>query len=166
MIESSIKSPRNLRWIQTFVKETARTYLALRSALETTVIGGELSARESWQGVNSISSKFGCKFPFRDERTFSSLTPGKLFAQYFDRINCSTIHHQINENEINLTIRPRQENFFGEPSHATITIEVIKKSPLWHRGNLAHSNAITCCCNLCAFMQLSSTFVWIFLQED
>lgn len=36
-----------------------------------------------------------------------------------------TIHHQINENEINLTIRPGQnQNFVGEPSHATITIEV------------------------------------------
>ncbi|KAG5678601.1 hypothetical protein PVAND_008262 [Polypedilum vanderplanki] len=34
-----------------------------------------------------------------------------------------TIHHKINENEINLTIRPSQEDFFGEPSHATITIE-------------------------------------------
>lgn len=43
----------------------------------------------------------------------------------------STIHHQINENEINLTIRPRQENFFGEPSHATITIEVRLKFYEW-----------------------------------
>lgn len=38
--------------------------------------------------------------------------------------NHGIIHHQINENEINLTIRPSQENLFGEqPSHATITIE-------------------------------------------
>lgn len=50
-----------------------------------------------------------------------------LSAQNLRFIYCRTILHQINENEINLTIRPSQENFFGEPSHATITIEV---SPL------------------------------------
>lgn len=56
----------------------------------------------------------------------------------------STIFHQINENEINLTIRPRQhDQLFGEPSHATITIEVSYRFELiflfyWFRASAEH----------------------------
>lgn len=53
-----------------------------------------------------------------------------------------TIHHQINENEINLTIRPGQGEFLGEPSHATITIEVNFLSHMLISS--VHANFITC----------------------
>lgn len=56
-----------------------------------------------------------------------------------------TIHHQITENEINLTIRPNQEHLFGEPSHATITIEVNQSSSFAYHSrctSLSSLNAI------------------------
>ncbi|XP_070495902.1 metal regulatory transcription factor 1-like [Chironomus tepperi] len=47
----------------------------------------------------------------------------KFDLEIDQRSDRGTIYHQINENEINLTIRPGQGEFLGEPSHATITIE-------------------------------------------
>ena len=72
-------------------------------------------------------SLFGYKFSLFLRGLIGNLENSSLIE--FTNFIFSTIHHQINENEINLTIRPRQDNFFGEhgePSHATITIEVRK----------------------------------------
>ncbi|CRL08569.1 CLUMA_CG021403, isoform A [Clunio marinus] len=88
--------------------------------------------------IYQIPEEFTINSDFCDGDSNQNLS--SEFSYIENDIDRGTIHHQINENEINLTIRPRQENFFGEPSHATITIEGSEGSISRYRCNYETCN--------------------------